>query len=140
MASTLSGCRAVAVLGEMIARYATYGIPCQVVSDNGPQFIFKQFQHFLASNGVKHLHCAPYHPFSNGAIERLVQTVKQTLKSGQSQGVQYRSTPHATTGVSPSSLFFGHPLRNRLDLLKADVAAQVCNKQVDRKNYHDRHS
>ena len=54
--------------------------------------------------------------------------------------MQYRSTPHATTGISPASLFFGLPLRNRLDLLKPDVAAQVCNKQADQKNYHDRRS
>ena len=130
MNSTTAG-RTVAVLREM---FACNGIPCLVVSDNGPQFISEEFQHFLASNGVKHLCCAPYHPSSNGAVERLVQTVKQALKSGQSQGVslettlatflmQYRSTPRATTGVSPASLFFGHPLRNCLDLLKPDVAA-----------------
>ena len=68
---------------------------------------FEEFQHFLAFNGVKYLRCALYHPSSNRAVERLVQTVKQALKSGQSQGVslettlatflmQYRSTPHAT--------------------------------------------
>ena len=147
MNSTTAG-RTVAVLREMFARN---GILCQVVFDNGPQFISEEFQHFLTSNRVKHLRCAPYHPSSNEAVERLVQTVKQALKSGQSQGVslettlatflmQYQSTPHATTGVSPASLFFGHPLRNRLDLLKPDVAARVCNKQTDQKNYHDRHS
>ena len=95
---------------------------------------------------MKHLCCAPYPPSSNGAIEWLVQTVKQALKSGQSQRVplqtslatflmQYRSTLHATTGVSPGSLFFSRPLRNRLDLLKPDIAARVCNKQADQKNY-----
>ena len=100
---------------------------------------------------LQHLRCAPYHPSSNGAVERLVQSVKQALKSGQSQGVslettlatflmQYRSTPHATTGVSQASLFFGRPLRNCMDLLKPEVAARVCNKQANQKNYHDRHS
>ena len=54
--------------------------------------------------------------------------------------MQYQSTPHATTGVSPGSLFFGCPLRNCLDLLKSDVAARGCNNQADQKNYHDRHS
>ena len=83
MNSTTAG-RTVAVLKEMFARN---GIPCQVVSDNGPQFISEEFQPFRASNGVKHLHCAPYHPSSNRAVEWLVQTVKQALNSGQSQGV-----------------------------------------------------
>ena len=77
--------RTVAVLREMFARY---GILCQVVSDNGPQFISEEFQHFLASNGV--LRCAPYHPSSNGVVEQLVQTVKRALKSGQDKECHWR--------------------------------------------------
>ena len=34
---------------------------------------------FLATNGVKHIRSAPYHPSTNGAVERLVQTVKHAL-------------------------------------------------------------
>ena len=41
MNSTTAG-RTVAVLREM---FAHYGIPCQVVSDNGPQFISEEFRH-----------------------------------------------------------------------------------------------
>ena len=78
---------------------------------------FEEFQHFLASNGVKHPRCALYHPSSNRAVEQLVQTVKQALKSRQSQGVslettlatflmQYRSTPHAT--LQPSYFLVTH--------------------------------
>ena len=44
------------VLREMFARY---GIPCQMVSDNGPQFISKEFQQFLASNISVVLHITP---------------------------------------------------------------------------------
>ena len=62
--------------------FAHYGLPEQLVSDNGPRFISDEFQHFLATNGIKHLRCAPYHTSSNGAAERLVQTVKQAVKSG----------------------------------------------------------
>ena len=53
MNSTTAG-QTVAVLREM---FACNGILCQVVSDNGPQFISEEY--FLASNGVKHLRCAP---------------------------------------------------------------------------------
>jgi len=66
---------------------------------------------FLRSNGLKHIRCAPYHLASNGAAERMVQTIKQSLKAGISQGIpleqslmkfllQYRITPHVITGVS----------------------------------------
>ena len=40
--------------------FATYGLPDEIVSDNGPQFIADEFHMFLKSNGVKHIRSAPY--------------------------------------------------------------------------------
>ena len=68
--------------------FAGHGLPEQVVSDNAPQFTSSQFSHFLAANGVKHLCCAPYQPAAIEAVERLVQTVKKAIKSGQRYGVE----------------------------------------------------
>jgi len=62
---------------EMFARY---GIPQQLVSDNGPQFTLQEFSNFAKANGIKHTLVAPYHPRSNGQAERFVQTFKQFLK------------------------------------------------------------
>ena len=42
--------------------------------DNGPQFVSEELESFLRRNGVRHIHTSPYHPASNGAAERLVQT------------------------------------------------------------------
>ena len=42
--------------------------------DNGPQFISEEFAIFVEVNGVKHIKSSPYHPATNGALERLVQT------------------------------------------------------------------
>ena len=94
--------------------FATYGIPEQLVSDNGPQFISKEFEILLRGNGVRHIHCAPYHPASNGQAECIVQTFKRHMKAGcldlplhqclMTFLLSYRSTPHSTTNVSPASL------------------------------------
>lgn len=35
--------------------FAAYGLPEQVVSDNGPQFSSKDFADFMKENGVKHI-------------------------------------------------------------------------------------
>ena len=128
---------------------ASYGLPEQVVSDNGPQFVSEEFAKFVKLNGIKHIKSAPYHPSTNGAAERLVQTFKKTMKASERDGrtpaqrlasflLTYRSTPHSTTHETPSELFLKRSLRTRLDLLKPDVDRSVCMEQARQKNYHDR--
>lgn len=131
--------------------FAKYGLPEQIVSDNGPQFVLEEFAHFMLSNGAKHIRSAPYHPSSNGFAERFVQTFKRAMKAGGKDGrtvstrlsnflLGYRSTPHATTNVSPGELFLLRKLRTRFDLLKPDIQSVVNGKQSDQKKYHDQHS
>ena len=67
--------------------FARFGLPEQVVTDNGPQFVSEDFSHFLKSNGIKHIRCAPYHPASNGLEEQFVQSLKMALKSTVSSGL-----------------------------------------------------
>ena len=96
---------------EVRKLFAAYGLPQQVVTKNGPQFTSTEFTTFMKSNGVKHIKCPPYHPSSNGAAERLVQTFKRSLKAFVQRGrsiqqglcdflLSYRSTLHATTRES----------------------------------------
>ena len=54
--------------------FAVWGIPKQIISDNWPQFIAEEFQEFTISNGIRHSRVSPYHPKSNGAAERFMQT------------------------------------------------------------------
>ena len=42
--------------------FARFGLPEQLVSDNGPQFVSEESESFLHRNGVKHIHTSPYHP------------------------------------------------------------------------------
>lgn len=92
----------------------------------------------MKSNGVCHLASAPYHPSSNGLVERAVQTVKKSLKKITSGTLRarlarflaaYRFTPHSTTGLSPAEMMFGRRVRTRWDLLRPDVQAKVIHSQ-----------
>ena len=56
-----------------------YGLPEQIVTDNGPQFTSDEFATFLKENGIKHIRSSPYHPLSNGAAERFVRTFKEAI-------------------------------------------------------------
>ena len=42
----------------------------RIISDNGPQFIAKDFKEFIRISGMTHVRTSPYHPQSNGKVER----------------------------------------------------------------------
>lgn len=48
----------------------------RIISDNGPQFIAKDFKEFIRVVGMKHVRTSPYYPQSNGKIERWHHTLK----------------------------------------------------------------
>jgi transposase InsO family protein len=58
------------------AREKFPGVEPQLISDNGPQFIAKDFKHFVRLCGMKHVRTSPYYPQSNGKIERFHRTIK----------------------------------------------------------------
>ena len=47
-----------------------------IISDNGPQFVAKDFKEFIRIAGMQHIRTSPYYPQSNGKIERWHATIK----------------------------------------------------------------
>jgi putative transposase len=58
------------------AREQFPGVTPRIISDNGPQFIAKDFKEFIRICGMTHVKTAPYYPQSNGKIERFHRTIK----------------------------------------------------------------
>ena len=48
----------------------------RIISDNGPQFIAKDFKEFIRISGMTHVRTSPYYPQSNGKMERWNQSIK----------------------------------------------------------------
>ncbi|XP_055634141.1 uncharacterized protein K02A2.6-like [Toxorhynchites rutilus septentrionalis] len=106
-------------------------MPETVVSDNGTQLTSLEFAQFCSTNGIDHVTIAPFHPQSNGQVERFVDTFKRAMKKleeGRESTIEaletfllaYRSTPNrsAPEGLSPSEIMFGRRIRTCLELLR----------------------
>jgi putative transposase len=52
------------------------GVMPRIISDNGPQFIARDFKEFIRICGMTHVRTSPYYPQSNGKIERWHRSIK----------------------------------------------------------------
>ena len=140
-----NSCNTQSTVEKLRMTFANHGLPEMVVSDNGPAFVSKEFEEFMKNNGIRHVKSAPYHPSTNGLVERAVQTFKKAMKkqSGTLQTrlsrflFKYRTTPHTTTGISPAELRWGTKLRSHLTLLQPDVGKTVRYAQHKQKRHCD---
>jgi transposase InsO family protein len=58
------------------AREKFPGVKPRLISDNGPQFIAKDFKEFIRLCGMTHVKTSPYYPQSNGKLERWHKSLK----------------------------------------------------------------
>jgi transposase InsO family protein len=49
----------------------------RIISDNGPQFIARDFKEFIRISGMTHVKTSPFYPQSNGKLERFHGTIKE---------------------------------------------------------------
>lgn len=104
------------LLKDVIPRF---GVPTGINSDRGPAFISKITQSLATVLGFKWQLHVPYHPQSSGQVERMNLTIKEKLtKTMLTTGLKWvdalplvlcsiRSSPNATTGLSPHEVLMG---------------------------------
>lgn len=131
----LSNTTAEQVVIKLKATFARFGIPEVVVSDNGPQFTSETFRSFSHEFDFVHVTSSPHHPSSNGHAERAVQSAKAILR--QKDPVlalqSYRTTPHASTGVSPAEILMSRRLRNTLPTLERNLSPKWPDQRLIRR-------
>ena len=118
------------VVEAMIRFFTTFGLPKEVQTDQGTNFMSGVFNQALKDLEIKHVVSSPYHPESQGALERFHHTLKEMLRcycDGDPRhwpnGVPFvlfavRDSVQESLGFSPFELIFGHDVRGPLKMMK----------------------
>ena len=126
-----------AVIDALKQIFSENGLPCMLITDNGPQFDCAEFTAFADEWEFCHETSSPHYPKSNGFIESHVKIVKNTLTKAKESGqdlhlalLNLRATPIDSSLPSPGEL-----LQNRL--LRTKVPSVIRNQDLQRDNVYD---
>ncbi len=140
----------------------TYGIPKQILSDNGQEFVSRILKETCDQLKISQISCTPNHPESNGALERSHACIKDYLKlwilqqqsemqpstsreTSRTENAEwdtqlqyacfaYNNTPHNSTGFCPTKLFLGRS--PYLPILRtSEPVPKIVHDQTESLNY-----
>ena len=128
--------------------FSRTGVPAEILTDQGTNFMSRLLQELYRMLGVKSIRTSSHHPQTDGLVERFNGTLKTMLRKFTAEEnnwdqllpfllFAYREVPQASTGFSPFELMFGRRVRGPLDILreqweagnttKADVVSYVLS-------------
>ena len=107
-------------VAEVLWHYISiYGPPRTMLSDQGSEFVNHVVRQLTLMCGINHRVTSPYHPNTNGLVERFNQTLIRALKKHCEDDTEYwcswipfillayNCRKHSTTGYSPYGLMYG---------------------------------
>ena len=105
-----------AVIQKLKLIYARWGIPEELVSDNGTQFKSAMFDELKAEYGFKHTTSSPHHHQANGSAESGVRISKRILEQEDPflTLMADRATPVPATRKTPVELIMGRQIRTTI--------------------------
>ena len=118
--------------------YSRVGVPEEVLSDLGTQFVSECMKEVTRLLSIKRLTTTPYHPICNGLVEKFNGTLKRMLRRLCSDQPRqwhrfinpllfaYREAPQESTGFSPFELLYGRTVRGPIQILK-----ELWTEEVD---------
>ena len=118
----------------------------RLLSDNGPGYVSRAFRDYLGMVGIKHILATPFHPQTNGKLERYHQTLKRDVNqlpyempSDLEAAIvafvsyyNYRRYHKALGNVTPSDVLRGR--RQEILQRRKEIQAQT----IERRRQHSR--
>ena len=123
------------IASELVKLFARVGVPEEILTDQGTNFTSQLLQEIYRLLRIKPIRTTPYHPQTDGLVERFNHTLKSMLrKTASTEGKNwdellpyllfaYREVPQASTGFSPFELLYGRQVRGPLDILRESWTA-----------------
>ena len=120
------------VANALIDIFSRTGIPREILSDQGSNFMSATIKHLCSLLHIKKLKTSPYHPQANGLVENFNGTLKKMLKCYSDETAKdwdknipcvlfaYREAKHETTGFSPFEMLYGRHVRGPLSIVKEE--------------------
>jgi putative transposase len=117
----------------------------RLLSDNGSGYVSRAFRDYLSLVGIRHIRAAPYHPQTNGKLERYHQSIKQEVNqvpyevpsdleeaiAGFVDYYNHRRYHKALGNVTPDDVLHGR--REEILITRKEVKAQTL---AQRKRYN----
>ena len=115
----------------------------RLLSDNGAGYVSRSFRDYLHLVGIRHILAAPYHPQTNGKLERYHQSIKREVNQvpyelpGQLKRAiadfvdyyNYRRYHKALGNVTPADVLYGR--REQILQRRKEVQIQTINRRRD---------
>ncbi|XP_025084054.1 uncharacterized protein LOC112558046 [Pomacea canaliculata] len=129
-ATALKNMETETVAEALLEIWARIGIPEEVLTDQGRQFVSAVMSEVNRLLSIHHLTTTPYHPQCNGLVERFNGTLKTALKKLSDERPRdwdryipallfaYREAPQSSLGFSPFELVYGRTVRGPMAVLR----------------------
>lgn len=122
--------------------FSRVGIPSQIVSDQGSQFVSEVMKEVYRLLSIQHLTSSPYHPQCNGLVQRFNGTLKSMLKKLcverptdwdrylEAVLFAYREVKQDTLGFSPFELLYGRTVTGPMAILRGLWSKEIPEEEA----------
>ncbi len=135
-AVALKSITASTVARGLVQIFSRTGLPLQLLTDQGTQFTGKLLKELASMFNIHLTRTTPYHPQSNGLVERLHGTLESILTKAHREGHDWeiflpltlfalRQCPNRDTGFSPYQLIYGRNVVTPLDVVYAGWSEMI---------------